>query len=464
MLLAAPARDAIPAGSHGPAVRVVADTPNSFYVMSQNVRGTAFAYHFIRNVGGNSATDLAGSWPNWRYAGCAEFPSSLMPSRATPLRTFSNDIGAQDYAFVLPTSVGKFAGSYHGVGAGGSLTAESLTIDGQAFDPISSGAIGSEIVLAHSVSITDGTSTVTVTGFKVTINASGIFFDPGTISSAAALPTAYIGMGIATGTFDEGTFTLSSGGTEYKVPISVGSTTYGRIYLQKANMVSLRRTSDGATVRFTTNAPTISGYRRTSVVRDANLDRSKFYFDFGSSNAAFGSVTGIAWSQTCELGATNATAFAANLITNGTFSSDVTGWTATHGGGNIAWNPANGGVLRQTRHAAAIDAGAVQAVPTTIGVPYLLAAETSYAPTVEGSYLNPCSMGLSNAAGGSTSNPTPAYPPVAFDRNGYNAHIVIPTATTQYAMLLMRAGVASGQDAIIDTCDWDNVSMFPLLP
>ncbi|MGT2435840.1 hypothetical protein ACU4GH_08195 [Bradyrhizobium betae] len=441
---------------------MVADTANSFYVMTQNARGTAFAYHFIRNMGGNSATDLAGSWPNWRYAGCAEFPSSRTPPTATPLRIFSNDIGAQDYAFVLPTSAGKFAGSYHGVGANGSLTAESLTIDGEALDPISIGAIGTEVVLTHSVLITDGTSTVTVTGFKVTINASGIFFDSGTISSATALTTAYIGMGIATGTFDEGTFTLSSGGTEYKVPISVGSTTYGRIYLQKANMVSLRRTSDGATVRFTTNAPTIAGYRRTSVVRDATLDRSKFYFDFGSANRAFGSVTGIAWSQTCELGATDATAFAADLITNGTFSSDVTGWTATHSGSSIAWNAANGGVLRQTRRTASIDAGTVQAVSTTIGVPYLLAAETSYTPTVAGSYLNPCALGLTNTAGGSTSSPTQAYPPVAFDRYGYNAHIVIPTATTQYAMLLILAGVASGQDAIIDICDWDNVSMFPL--
>lgn len=462
MLPAALALGAVPGGAQGPTVRVVADTANSFYVMTQNARGTAFAYHFIRNVGGNSATDLAGSWPNWRYAGCAEFPSSWTPPTATPLRIFSNDIGAQDYAFVLPTSAGKFAGSYHGVGAGGSLTAESLTIDGQAFDPISSGATGSEIVLTHSVSITDGSSTVTVTGFKVKINASGIFFDPGTISSAAALPTAYIGMGIATGTFDEGTFTLSSGGTEYKVPISVGSTSYGRIYLQKANMVSLRRTSDGATVRLTTNAPTIARYLGTSVVRDATLDRSKIYFDFGSANKAFGSVTGIAWSQSCELGATDATSFATNLIMNGTFNSDVTGWTVAPGGGSIAWSPANGGVLRQTRHAASIDARAIQAVSTTIGVPYLLAAETNYTPAVAGSYLNPCSLGLTNAAGGSTSSPTPAYPPVAFDRNGCNAHIVIPTATTQYAMLLMRAGVASGQDAIIDSCDWDNVSMFPL--
>jgi hypothetical protein len=462
MLPAALALDAIPGGSHEPPVRVVADTANSFYVMSQNVRGTAFAYHFIRNVGGNSATDLAGSWPNWRYAGCAEFPSSPMPPTATPLRTFSNDIGAQDYAFVLPTSAGKFAGSYHGVGAGGSLTAESLTIDGRAFDPTSRGAIGSQIILTHSVSVTDGTSTVTVTGFKVTINASGIFFDPGTISSTAVLPTAFIGMGIATGTFDEGTFTLATGGGVYKAPISVGATTYGRTYLQKANMVSLRRTSDGATVRFTTNAPTIAGYRRTSVVRDATLDRSKFYFDFGNADGPFGSVTGIAWSQIYELGAAGATKFAANLIRNGTFGSNVNGWTVPRTGGSIAWNATNGGVLRQTRGATTAEARAIQAVTTTVGVPYLLAAENGFMPTVAGTSSNPGSLGLTNAASGSTTTPAPAYSPVAFDRNGYNAHVVIPTATTEYAMLLMRTGTEFGNDATIGACDWDNVAMFPL--
>jgi hypothetical protein len=462
MLPAALALAAVPGETHGPTVRVVADTANSFYVMTQNARGTAFAYHFIRNVGGNSATDLAGSWPNWRYAGCAEFLSSSMSPTATPLRTFSNDIGAQDYAFVLPTSAGKFAGSYHGVGVGGSLTAESLTIDGRAFAPASGDAIGSQIVLTHSVSITDGASTVTVTGFKVTIDASGIFFDPGTVSSTAVLSTAFIGMGIATGTFDEGTFTLASGGTEYKVPISVGATTYGRTYLQKADMVSLRRTSDGATVRFTANAPPIAGHRRTSVVRDATLGRSKFYFDFGSADGAFGSVTGIAWSQTYELSAAGATNFAANLITNGTFGSDVAGWTVPDNGGRIAWNAANGGVLRLTRSATSAGARAIQAVTTSIGVAYLLAAENNFTPNSADPHLNPGSLGLTNAASGSTSTPTPAYSPVAFDQNGYNAHVVLPTATTQYAMLLMRSGPASGNDATIDSCDWDNVSMFPL--
>lgn len=461
-LQAALALDAMPGGPNEPKLRVVADNANSFYVMTPNPRGTAFAYHFIRNVGGSSATDLAGSWPNWRYAGCAEFLSSLIPPTAKPLRIFSSDIGAQDYAFVLPTSAGKFAGSYHGIGAGGSLTAEDLTIDGRAFDPTSNGAIGSEIVLSHSVSITDGASTVTVTGFKVTINARGIFFDPGTVSSTAVLSTAFIGMGIATGTFDEGTFTLASGGTEYKVPISVGSTSYGRTYLQKANMVSLRRTSDGATLRFTTNAPTIAGYRRTSVVRDANLDRSKFYFDFGNSAGAFGSKTGIAWSQSYELGATGATIFAGNLVTNGAFAADIAGWATYQNPAGVAWNP--GGFLRMTRGANGTATRTVQGVATRIGLPYLLAAESSYTPDVAGTYLNPGALGLANDSNGDTSSPAPAYVPIQYDQSGYNAHVVIPTATMQYVTMSMPADTASGNDTTRDVNDWGNVSLIQLAP
>ncbi|HEV2155443.1 hypothetical protein [Bradyrhizobium sp.] len=439
-------------------VRVVPDTANSFYVMARNVRGTAFAYHFIRNTGGNSATDQGGSWPNWRYVGCAEFASVLSVPTGAPIRTFSNDTGAQDYAFVLPTSSGKFSGSYHGIGSG-SLTAEALTIDGQAFDPTSSVASGNQIVLTHSVSITDGSSTVTVTGFTVTINAAGIFFDSGTVSSSAVLATAYIGMGIATGTYDEGTFTLASGGTEYKTPISVGTTTYGRVYLQKANMVSLRRTADGVTMRFTTNAPNQANYRRTSVVRDTTIGRSKFYFDMGNASA-FGSVSGISWSQTFELGATGATSFAANMITNGTFPANISGWTTNQNPSGVVWNA--GGFLRMTRGASGTDTRTIQGVTTVIGAPYLLSAENVYTPNVGGTYLNPGSLGLTNNSNGSTSSPTPAYAPINYDQNGYNAHVVIPTATTQYAMLALPADTVSGNDTTSDTSDWDNVQMFPL--
>ncbi|EJN15694.1 hypothetical protein PMI42_00711 [Bradyrhizobium sp. YR681] len=452
----------VPGAAVGPRVRIVPDTSGSFYVMARSARGTGFAYHFIRNSGGNTATDQGGSWPNWRYAGCAEFASVLSDPKGTVLRTFSNDTGAQDYAFVLPTSAAKFSGSYHGVGSGGSLTSETLTIDGQSFDPTSSVATGGQVVLTHSVSITDGTSTITVTGFTVTISASGIFFNPGTVSSSAVISIAFIGMGIATGTFDEGTFTLTSGDTEYKVPVSVGASGYGRTFLQKANMVSLRRTSDGATVRFTTNAPTVAGYRRTSVVRDGGLNRSKFYFDFGNSGGALGSISGVAWSQTYEAGSAGATTFASNLITNGAFAANISGWTVTHTGTSTAWNAA--GVLRQTRGAAGTDARAIQAVTTVVGAPYLLSAEDTYTPNVVGTYLNPGSLGLTSNVNGSTSTPAPAYAPVPFDQNGYSAHVVLPTLTTSYAMLLMSADTASGNDTTSDTSDWDNVSLFALAP
>ncbi|EJN11849.1 hypothetical protein PMI42_04864 [Bradyrhizobium sp. YR681] len=442
------------------AVRVVADTTNSFYVMARSLRGTAFAYHFIRNSGGNTATDLGGSWPNWRYAGCAEFLSVSLAPTGTPLRTFSNDTGAQDYAFVLPTSSVKFAGSYHGVGAGGSLTAETLTIDGQAFDPTSSAAVGSQVILTHSVSITDGSSTVTVTGFTVTIDASGIVFNPGTISSSAVLSTAFVGMAIATGSFDEGTLTLTSGTTEYKTPISTGTTTYGRTYMQKANMVSLRKTSDGLTVRVSHGGTALAGYRRTSVVRDTVLNRAKLYFDFGNSGGAFGSLSGFTWSQSYELGAAGATSFAANLITNGAFAANINNWTTTSG--SVAWNAA--GVMRHSRSATGTDDRSLQAITTVVGAPYLLAAENTYTPVGPGNagtYVNPGSIALGSASNGSLITPAPAYAKVAFDQNGYNAHVVIPTQTTQYPMLILEAQGAANT-LVGDTSDFDNVSMFAL--
>jgi hypothetical protein len=449
------------AAPSGPAVRVVPDTANSFYVMGRSARGTAFAYHFIRNVGGNSATDQGGSWPNWRYVGNAEFASmSAAPASDAPLRAFSNDTGAQDYAFVLPTSAAKFSGSYHGVGASGSLNAETLKIDGVNFDPTSSTATGSQIVMTHGVTISDGTSTVTVAGFTVTIDATGINFNSGTISSTAVLATAYVGMSIATGAFDEATFTLVSGDVEYKVPVSTGTKTYGRTFLQKANMVSLRKTSDGLTVRLATNAPTVSNYRRTSMVRDGVINRTKIYCDVGNSAGAFGSVSGIAWSQAYELGAAGFSTLAANLITNGAFNADITGWTTNQNPSGVAWN--TGGFLRMTRGASGTDTRTIQAVTTVVGAVYLLSAENTYTPSVAATYLNPGSLGLTNNSNGSTSSPAPAYTPISFDQDGYNAHVVIPTATTQYAMMLLPADSASGNDTTADTSDFDNVTLYRL--
>lgn len=92
--------------------RTVRDTANSFYVVATNAFGTAWAHHFIRNVGGSDVTDTGGTWPCWRYCGTAELPAYTSNPKL-PAFIYSEDTGSQDYAVKTPSGT-QFLGSYHG--------------------------------------------------------------------------------------------------------------------------------------------------------------------------------------------------------------------------------------------------------------------------------------------------------------------------------------------------------------
>jgi hypothetical protein len=433
--------------------KIVSDTANSFYVMATNTRGTAFAHHFIRNVGGSGTSDVGTPWQPWRISGTAEFPSvSSNPVSDTPIYTYNNDTGAQNYAVTLPS--GKFGGSYHG---GETVNAMTVAINGLAVDPTTGPYTGSRVTLAYTSTVTDGSSTYTM-DFALAVNSDGSVSQTiNSISSTASFGRWFTGMAIGQGTYDEAWVNLygtTLAGTQYKVPISVGTTTYGRTYLLLSDQIVMRKSADGRRVRIASNAPAQAAYRRTSIVMEPSLTRTKLYYEMNTGVP--GTIRGISWTMYFDVGAAGTTTFNSNIVTNGTFATDISGWTSTHNPSGVSWNA---GALRQVRGGAGVDTRTIQGEVVVTTAPFMVSGEMTYTPIVAGTFVNPGSLGVTNSSNGSLTSAD--LTPIAFDQNGYEAALVIPSSTTRYVMMLLTAQGATNTSSG-DIADWDNLSMIQI--
>lgn len=415
--------------------RIVPDGSNAFYVIARNDRGTTFAHRFLRNQGGSDGTDTGAPWPNWRYVGTAELPG-FDSAPTDPARfVYSDDIGAQDYAMKASAN-GLYMGSYHG---GAALDSEVARMDGEPVDPLFA-ASGSRFSLTHNVTLTSGASILKLT-FEVSVSPSdgSLTFAVLSSSSTAAFSNIFLGMGLVNGAnYDSADIILTGGTQEFTMPIGVGVT-----YLGQARSMRLRDSATGRAILVRTNAPSQASYRRGYIVRTGT--RTKWYAE--GATGAFATKAGIVWTVRFETGSAAVTVPGPNLLTNGSFASDLGGWTATMTGGSVDWTA---GKLRATR-GTSLDNRISQPVETDIGGIYLLSGEM----TTTAGLLS--ALGLTNSAM-STSSPAPAYAPVAATIDGYAAHLVIATATTSYAMMVQSPGTA-GQ-----TTDFDNIALIRLAP
>lgn len=422
--------------------RTVRESANSFYVVAKNRFGTAWAHHFTRNSGGSDSTDTGGSWPIWRYVGTKELAAyGDNPVSATPLFTYSDDTGAQDYAIAAPS--GQFLGSYHG---GDVISRQVMTMDGQAVDPSLADVEGRQFTIEHISAPVNSGNSYSIE-LRVTVQAKDgnlAFAVPQLSSSITTFTKPFIGMVIGSGPdWDELHVQLYGGSATIPVPVPVGTT-----WTANAWHAAMRQSGTGRVIRVKGNHPQHGFFRRTRTVRAAA--RTKFYFELTGSVALSGRYN-MAWTVEFEKGGTTGVqaSLPANLVANGDFTTDLTGWTTTHTatGGSVAQS---GGKARFTR-GTANDSRIVQAVAgLTVGGVYLLNGEETTSAGAQGQ------MGLTSAANGSTSSPTPAYAPDSDDANGYNARLMLATLTTHYVMLKQDAGT-SGQ-----TTDFDNVGLYRL--
>lgn len=416
--------------------RIAPDTASSFYLIARSDRGTAFAHHFVRNLGGSDSVDTGAPYAPWRYIGTAELPAFDSSPTDAGRFVYSDDTGAQDYALQF-TANGKYGGSYHG---GEALTAEAVRLDGVAVDPAQA-ASGSQFSLFHSSTVTSGGNSYTME-FTVTVRSSdgALAFHCATSASAASFSTVFMGMVIGSGAYDEASIRLSGGSQDMALPVQVGTT-----YIGNAFSVRMRRTDNGRAIRTVANIPGQPNFRRTKIVRTGG--RSKLYFE--GTNGTLGTKVNLVWTVTFEAGATGASSFPTNLLGNGGFASDLSGWTATHNPSGIAWSAP--GIMRMTRSASA-DGRCLQGVSTQAGAVYLLSASETSTPAAS---QGMASIGLTSASNGSISTPAPALSPVT-NEAGYNAHVVIATQATHYAIATQALGTA-GQ-----TSDFDDFSLIKL--
>lgn len=419
--------------------RIVPDTANSFHVVAKNDRGTAFAHHFIRNVGGADSMDTGAPYAPWRYVGTAELATfDASPTDSTRF-IYSDDTGAQDYAHKFAVN-GLYGGSYHG---GETLLSETVQMDGVAVDPMVASS-GSQVTVSHGSTVTSGGNGYTI-DFTVTVRSAdgSLAFHMPAVASSASFNQVFSGMVIASGGYDEVVFALQGGGASIAAPVPVGTT-----YLGNARDATLRDSGNGRSIRVSSNIPSQAGFRRTKIVRAAGLNRTKLYFE--GAAGVLGTKVNLIWTVHFDVGPAGASGFGANLLSNGNFASDLAGWTATQNPSGVAW--AAPGVMRFTRSASA-EARALQPVTTQVGAVYLLSATETTSP---GAGQGAASLGLTSASNGSVSTPAPALAPGVPNDAGYNAHVVIATLTTHYAMAVQTLG-AAGQ-----TSDFDDFSLIKL--
>lgn len=426
----------------GGILRTVPDTADSFYVVVRNAYGSADAIHFQRNVGGGGGGDLGSMWPEWRVTGRARL-ASFGSNPASPSVTFTSDTGAQE---IVANNGTKYMGSYHGLGAGGALNSETLTLDGATFDPTTA-RTGNLFALRNSTIATDGTNSFT-RDLTTTIGATaGVHYKINSISTGGTIPLIYLGMLIGTGAFDEADIQVVTDGAWLPLPpLGTSLDVFGRIFSAVVlKGLRLRDTATGSAVSLVGSAISgLANYVQSELLRDTSgVDRLKGYF------GRFTSVSTLAdaeWETNAAIVATGSQIVASNQFTNGDFATgDFTGWTRQTG----ATAPTVvSGAMRQVREVAAN-----HRMRQTNGIAAALSDVWAY--RLDQGAL---SGGAAPWARVSTAN-TLSFSGAMVDRQtstGRWLFVFVPTVTTLWA------GIEHSLGAAADTLDTDNYGLWKL--
>lgn len=366
-------------------LRSFPDTANSSYIVARNTIGGANAIHFQRNVGGAAdASSVGAPWPEWRVTGVSQM-SSFNGNPKSPTNVVINDIGAQD--MVGANASNKFFGSFHGLGAGGALNSETLTIDGATFDPTGPAVYGSTFALRNSTTATDGT-TIWTRDLTTSINGNGCPHYVVNSASGTALSFAYVGMASGTGNnFNEDDFKVTS--TYNVAPLGTSDC---RAYLAATRVTRMRDLVNGNQVIMTGIMPDIANYVRTEVIKEPSNNRTRAYLSRFSSVAA---LAGASWDLDIAVGATGAQFNSTQLLTTTDFT---TGWSTVGTGVGVS-----AGVVTFTQPAAG-NCRIHAAINTCAsGSYYMMLIDMAGANPDQMSYL------AGSNTNGSTTSPAPAF-------------------------------------------------------
>jgi len=310
------------------ALRTVPDTADRFYIVSRNPDGTAVSTRIERNVGGPAnASNVGVQWPEWRTTGQAGI-ASFDANPASPVIDFSLDNGAHD-TVAGTGSGGKYFGSYHGLGAAGSLISETLLLDGVPFDPTVA-ATGNVLEIRNETNAVEGANFYR-RDLSTYFTASGSIRFLIHSASQSGMGIVYTGMLIAQGLYDEGDILQSDGATWAAVP-TLGLRAYQGEVLPSTEARGFRF-RDTATGRLVTvlcgGALSLASAARGEFVRSLDVYRSKGYFcNFRNTDGLAGFEWTIAPSVVTGVQPFNKP----NLLVNGDFGTgNFTGWTKVFG-------------------------------------------------------------------------------------------------------------------------------------
>lgn len=416
------------AGAAAASLKVVPiDANNAYVIMPNTATGGAIRYHLGRNQGSAAdGADLGTLSPAWRVQGVADMASSASDPNS-PLGIWSEDVGNQHYAFNFN---GPFGGGYHGIGSTGSVV-QSVTVNGVVVDLTIAGTYAGPLAITSTETIAFAGNTI-VAPLTTTIGLDGTYsYTFGDCTQTAALSYFYAGMNIGSGNYSEADVLI--GGTLYRMPA-----VSDRGVVPASTRVRMRNIDDGRTIDYVSNAPSIGGFSRKEVDRYAGLNRTKTYDRFtGNVNQ----LAGLTVTMTFGRGTAGATTFAANLITNGSFTADVSGWTQTSG--TATWVS---GKAQQTSSATVQQklTQLVSGLDTT--APYLVTVNADSAVATTVAYA----LGINT--NGSTSGANVNQSTVV----GINSVMFTPTQA-QLQMILLELTGAAGV-----VVNWDDVSLIKL--
>lgn len=401
--------------------RLVPVDGNTFYIISEHATLGAIAFRFQRNNAGDSSTPAGSIGPPfepWRHTGTYEL-SSISSNPANPLATFSEDILPQDY-FMKRTTGLLLGGSYHG---GEVVNSSSITKDFVPVD-ISVETYGIDFKIDYVSTITWASGFATVDS-STEINANGQLINTMTFYCPYGLTEPVLGTVIGSGDYVEAGFVWGSAtGT---VPLLEGKTLLG-----KSTQVTLRNPTTGQKITIDSNLPGMTSYSSTFVMRETSPSHSRVRFQF--ANGTLGTRSGIVTTHTYENGATGATSFGSNLISNGDFSTgDLTAWTVSGPAATY-----DNGMLRIERYLTGSQY-ARNGFSATIGNVYYARGRVAIGFASAGIHVN------SNTNGSLTSPPAPLNLGILTEINPrYHAGIFVADATTHYMLPRVQSGTQDG--------------------
>jgi hypothetical protein len=422
----AAAADAATALALGSRQRLVPVNANTFWILAPNSLGTANGYKFLRNSGdaAEGGVSLGVAWPAWRLTAVYQFSSTEVdPTSATPIGSWSDDVGAQDAA--LRSSAGLYGNSFHGIGSG-TLTLTEVRADGLAVSHMAP-ARASRFSVFYQSNPAWATGETATVYHTVTIGSDGVLGKVTRIVSASNFAEYYTDMTIANGAFDEafvGDSVGALGGFKADVDDAV---------LPGFSVLRLRNSTTGYTVTEVSDAPSKTGFSRDEVRPSATIGtRLKGYY---RAAGVPGDVT-VTSSTAFGVSAAGASAFGTSVVMNGTFPTDLGSWaqtsgTTTQSGGAATQSSQTGGVQTKiTQLIAGLDITAYYVFKYTV-------AMGGTAPNI-GNVI--AALGINTNGSTTGANGLRSAPSVA----GRSAMVFKPTQAQLQVILGIQATAAAG--------------------